>query len=255
MVERKDWKAPGHLREDASGAEIGASGLLTEASDIFRGPRRSAQRGQSTTELAIVLPVLIILMVLVAETGFLLRNYILVSSANREAGRLAARGRYSDERVGERAVVAGGVVTLWGSDVPFLRTHGTEPNTGIIVTHMPMDVDGDVISVTTWISGVIASSDGSIRAVQPAPAPNELSPDSFIDRDDILARHHTTTQSVNQIREDAQYEPLENHLVVVETFFAHEPLMITSLFPVQTIIPIYAQTTVRVTVGYAAESR
>ena len=78
------------------------------------GRHSVAEKGQSTAEFAIVLPVLIIMMVLVAESGFLLRNCLLVSSANREAARFAARGRYSDSRVGERAVVAGGVVNRGG---------------------------------------------------------------------------------------------------------------------------------------------
>jgi hypothetical protein len=204
--------------------------------------------------LAVTLPVLIMLMVLVAESGFLLRNYLLVSTANREAARLAARGRYDDQRVGERAVAAGGIVTRGGTEVPYLRTHGTEPNTGLIVTHLPMDTSGSVISVTTWVSGVIGSPSGSLRAVQPA-GPTGLSADSRIDRPDIEARHGATTQSVNSLRQGAQFEPTENHIVVVETFFVHDPLVLTSLFPVQAAIPVYAQTTVRVTEGYAGEPR
>jgi hypothetical protein len=217
------------------------------------------ERGQSTAELAVVLPVLIIMMVLVAESGFLLRNYLLVTSANREAARLAARGRYTDERVGERAVVAGGIVNMNGTDVPFLRTHGTEPNTGLIVTHIPMDAEGDLIqgeplTRTTWVSGVIASPDGDFRPVQPAPGPQQLSPDSHIDRDDIVNRHGQVTGSVAQHREDALYEATENHVVVVETFFAHEPLMLTELFPVQAVIPVYTRSTVRVTLAHATEA-
>jgi len=228
---------------------------LSPIGSTGRGCERSAPRGQSTAELAVVLPVLIMLMVLVAEVGFLLRNYILICNANRESARLAARGRYSDHRIGERVVASGGIVRIGGSDVPFLRTHGTEPNTGIIVTHIPMDASGDVISVTTWISGVIASGDGELRSVRDAPAPGQLSQDSQIDKTSIENRHRDTTQSVNQLREDAQYEPTENHLVVVETFFAHDPLMLTSLLPMRATVPIYTQTTVRVTLEYSAETR
>lgn len=206
-------------------------------------------------ELAVILPILILLMVLVAEVGFLLRNYILVCNANRESARLAARGRYSDQRIGERAIATGGIVRISGSEVPFLRTHGTEPNTGIIITHIPMDTAGEVISVTTWISGVVTGDDGSMRAVYPGQAPDGLSPDSHIDLSDIRGRHKATTQDVNQLREDALHEPTENHVVVVETLFAHEPLLLTALLPMPATIPMRAQTTVRVTLGHAEQSK
>ena len=250
------------LADDGSvkrGAHGESAGNVPSDSSAARAPdrlddRAAGGRGQSSVELAVTLPVLIMLMVLVAESGFLLRNYLLVSTANREAARLAARGRYDDQRVGERAVAAGGIVTLGGTEVPYLRTHGTEPNTGLIVTHLPMDTSGSVISVTTWVSGVIGSPSGSLRAVQPA-GPSGLSSDSRVDRPDIEARHGATTQSVNNLRQGAQFEPTENHIVVVETFFVHDPLVLTSLFPVQAAIPVYAQTTVRVTEGYAGEPR
>lgn len=246
----------GSVKRGAHGHSVGsvssdssAAGLADRLDD-----RISDGRGQSTLELAVTLPVLIMLMVLVAESGFLLRNYLLISTANREAARLAARGRYDDQRVGERAIAAGGIVTRGGTEVAYLRTYGTDPNTGLIVTHLPMDTSGSVVSVTTWISGVIGSPSGSLRAVQPA-GPSGLSPDSRVDRADIEARHGATTQSVNNLRQGAQFEPTENHIVVVETFFVHDPLMLTSLFPVQATVPVYAQTTVRVTEGYAGEPR
>ena len=249
-----EYRTPGDSRHDEDRHQARCAGLTSGT-----GPARStahAEGGQSAVELAIILPVLIIMMVLVAESGYLLRNFLVISGANREAARFAARGRYTDQRAGERAVAAGGIVTLGGTDVPFLRTHGTEPNTGLIITHLPMNIDGDVISVTTWVSGVIASPDGTrpYPTIEEPPA-GEICRDSHLDRDDIESRHGDATGRVNAYRTGAHYEPTENHVVVVETFFAHDPLMVTGFLPVPAVIPIYTQTTVRVTLGYADEAR
>ena len=94
--------------------------------DRTPGPK-PRQRGQGLLELVVILPVLLILMVGVAEIGVGLRTYLLVINANREAARFAARGRYDDNRVAERVISAGGVVELGGTAVPFLRPSGTEP--------------------------------------------------------------------------------------------------------------------------------
>lgn len=221
----------------------------------MRAALSRTQRGQSMVELVIVLPMLLILMVVIAEAGFLLRNYLLIANANREAARFAARGRYSDQRIGERAVSAGGIVRLYGSEVPYLRTHGTEPNTGIIVTHIPIDTSGDPLTRTVWVSGVVGSPDGTLRAVHPPPAPDQLAPDSRIDLQAINDRHRPMTQQINQIRADAGYEMLEDRIIVVELLFAHDPLMLTQLVPIADLVPLYAQTTVRVTAGHEEQAR
>ncbi len=175
-------------------------------------------RGQGLVELAIVLPILLLLLMGVAEMGYLLRNYLVVINADREACRFAARGRFSDHDVVERAVNAGGVVRLGGQDVPFLRTHGTEPNTGVIVTHIPMDSDGyvDVFSITTWVSGVVSAGPYSTTYVQPS--------DSAISLTQIVQRQGEATQSINAERAAGGYEEMDNHIVVVEVFFIHYPL-------------------------------
>jgi len=218
------------------------------------GPGR-AERGQSMVEILVVLPSLIILMVVVAEAGFVLRNYLLVANANREAARFAARGQYSDSRIGERASSAGGIIRLYGQQVPYLRTHGTEPNMGIIITHIPLDTSGNTITQTTWVSGVVGSPDGTIRPVHPPPSPGEPAPDSRIDLNLLKNRHKPITEQINQIREDAGFEELVDHIVVVEMFFTHRPLLLTSLIPIADLVPLYAQTTARITAAHETQAQ
>lgn len=61
-----------------------------------RGRRRSgstttrADAGQATVELALVLPVIVMLLAVVAQVGLVVRDAVLVANASREAARAAA---------------------------------------------------------------------------------------------------------------------------------------------------------------------
>ena len=59
------------------------------------------ERGQGLLELAVILPVLLILLMGLVEIGYALRDYLVVVNACREGCRFAARGRFSDQDVGE----------------------------------------------------------------------------------------------------------------------------------------------------------
>jgi hypothetical protein len=203
--------------------------------------RQRTERGQGILEMVLILPVLLLLMVGVAEIGFGLRNYLLVVNADRESARFAARGRYDDTRVAERVISAGGVVRLGGTQVPFLRTEGTDPNTGIIITHVIMNTAGDVISHTVRAAGVVPMQSGEMRPIGDG--------DTRISLGDIRDRHGSTTANINATREAAMYEPIDNHVVAVELFFAHEPLMLGAISPVPDPWPMYARTVMRVTRG------
>ena len=60
---------------------------------------------------------------------------------------------------------------------------------------------------------------------------------------DLFDSHGSATQTINDVRETAGFEPLDDHVVVVETFFMHHPLG-RGLLPDPWIM--YAQTEVRV---------
>ena len=203
-------------------------------------PRRR-ERGQGLLELVVILPVLLILMVGVAEIGVGLRTYLLVLNANREAARFAARGRYEDGRVAERVISAGGVVQLGGTAVPFLRPSGTEPNTGIIITHLEMDPTGTELTRTVYYTGVVPGSGGGVLEL--------TEDDTRLDVGGVLDRQSAVQAEVGVLREAESYEPVNNHLAAVEVYFAHESLMLSSLVPIPDPWPMYARTVMRVTQG------
>ncbi len=176
---------------------------------------RKETRGQSMLEIAIILPILLILLFGVAEAGFGLRNYLVVVNANREGTRLGSRGRFTEQEIAARVVSSGGVVRREGVDVPFLRTMGPDPNTGIIITRIDLDANGAVLLQSTYISGVIAEN-GSVRAI--------LQSDSKISATQVLSRQIAATQQINAMREAQDYDKLKNQFVIVETFFLHHPL-------------------------------
>ena len=91
-------------------------------------------------------------------------HYMQVASANREAVRLAARGRFSDEIVAARVISSGGSREISpGFWQPNLRTMGADPNTGIIITriYIPM-TPGDAMDITYYISGTVTLSDSRV---------------------------------------------------------------------------------------------
>jgi len=201
--------------------------------------KRRTGRGQALLELAVILPVLLILV----EIGYALRDYLIVVNACREGCRFAARGRFTPDDVAQRVVVAGGIVRQGDppADVPFLRTQGTaDPNTGIVVTIIPMDNAGQVdpISVTTYYSGVVPSRVGGVRPI--------LSADSAISMTQIVQRHGPATQQINDAREAAGYERMDNRIVVVEVFFMHHPLWNAPFVPLPDPWMMHAQTGMRV---------
>ncbi len=202
--------------------------------------KRGTERGQGLLEMAVVLPVLLILLLGVVEIGYALRDYLVVVNADREGCRLAARGRFSDNDAGYRVVVAGGMDSKTGGRLLRTDLDSSDPNTGIIITHIPMSSTGDVSAYTAWVSGVIPSEAG---VAQPIMAENSMITKTM---PEIIERHRDSTQSINAIRQAAMYEPMDNHIVIVEVFFMHHPLWNNPLLPLPDPWMMHAQTEMRV---------
>jgi hypothetical protein len=201
---------------------------------------RKTEQGQSILETAIVLVVLVMLLYGVVEVGFGLRNYLLVSNANREAARFAARGRFTDEQIAERLISSGGVERIGNRDVPFLRSQEMTPtaatrNTGIIITTIMMDDKGNFEDedVTRYAEGVFScgSCDGvpagyivdkelGLRILPP----DEYAAYSLVDLKVIQDTQGPSTDQINDERADVYDLPrLDNQIIIVETFFMHRP--------------------------------
>ncbi len=224
---------------------------------------RKAERGQSILEMAIILMVLVMLLYGIVEVGFGLRNYLLVSNANREAARFAARGRFTPEQVAERLISSGGIERIGSQDVPFLRSQEMTPtaatrNTGIIITNILMDDKGNFTDddVTRYAEGVFSC--GSCEGVNPAYMvdtnlglrilpPDEWATYSHVDMAVIRTTHSTVTLQINDERvNDYDLPRLDNQIIIVETYFIHRPWG-RGLLPDPWVM--YAKTEMRVATG------
>jgi len=188
--------------------------------------KRRVEWGQGLLEMAVILPILLIMLLGVVEIGLALRSYLVVVNANREGARFASRGQFSDQFVGARVVNSAGTVRAGDppTDVPFLRTRDfvsatAEANAGIIVTHILMDSDGDVYSHTVVVTGVHPSGEGGLIGAE-----QSVISDTAPARAQLVSRHRESTESISTQRAAAMYDPVGNHIVVVETFFQHHPL-------------------------------
>jgi Flp pilus assembly protein TadG len=181
--------------------------------------RRRKEHGQSVVELALILPLLIVIAIGVVEAGYAMRNHLVVSAANREGIRFAARGRFTDAAVADRVISAGGVGRQ--ADTTFLRSTGDDPNCGIILTRIPILEDGTALTRTVYVSGTVSFS--GTRQVTPS--------DSRIDAGGVISRSVTTADQINDDREAAGYERLSSDIIVLEVFYEHETLWVTHFVP------------------------
>jgi hypothetical protein len=197
------------------------------------------KRGQGLVEMAVALPVLLMLLIGVVEIGFALRSYLVVVNATREAARFASRGQFDMEEAGERVIIAGGVIS---ETTPFLRTGGVAPNTGIIITRIPIDEFGgfDEMSVTTYLSGFIPIEVGGV------PEMTYILPEhSWISTTQVGEIHALYTTEVNETREAADFAPLGENILIVEVFYAYHPLWNIPFLPLPDPWLMYSRSVMR----------
>lgn len=67
--------------------------------------RRDSEKGQALVELALVLPILLLILMAIVDLGRMYHGYLAVTTAAREAARQAALGR-TDEEIRTTALLA-----------------------------------------------------------------------------------------------------------------------------------------------------
>lgn len=198
--------------------------------------RKQRQNGQSIVEFAIILPFLLLLIIGMAETAFALRSYLYVNTACREGIRFSARGRYTDVDTARWMLASGGYTRLNNQQVPFFRTAAPEPNTGIIITRIPIRANGDIGPYTRYLTGTITLS---------TTVPISSNDSRLISNVDI-ERHRNETITINQQRVAQGYEALDNQIVVVEVFYAHRTLWNYQPLGFPRVLNLYSHSVMRV---------
>ncbi|MCS7178505.1 MAG: TadE/TadG family type IV pilus assembly protein [Anaerolineae bacterium] len=202
--------------------------------------KKVRQSGQSIVELAVILPFLILLIIGMVETALALRSYLLVTTACREGVRFVARARYTDEDAARWMLNSGGYTTLNNQQVLFFRASPPDPNTGIIITHIPIQSDGTRGDITRYLTGTMTVISGTAIITRPITVG-----DSRVAEID-LARHENETRTINQQRVAAGYEALDNRLVVVEVFYAHWTLWNYRPLGLPRVLQLYSRSVMRV---------
>lgn len=127
-------------------------------------PGGPAERGQSTVELALVLPVVVLLLLAVLQIGLVARDIVLVTHACREAARAAS---VDDDPAAPRraAIAAGGLdeerlaVAVSGRDGPGSRAR-------VVVTY---DLPQHVPIVSALLGKRTLHASATMRVEGPAP--------------------------------------------------------------------------------------
>lgn len=210
--------------------------------ELRHGPQHSA-RGQGLVEFALVLPILILLLLGVIEMGFALYNYMTLATANREGVRLASRARFTDDMVSNLVVSSSGLVERAdGTFEPNMRLLGEDSNLGVIITHIYIDPDGNLLDATTYVTGTIAGAGDERRFI--TPADSQLTEDDLAE---LIENSSNATSEINAYREGLMYETINNEVVIVETYLAHD--LVTPILPVaaeSSTINLYFHSTMRV---------
>ncbi len=208
-----------------------------------------SEKGQSLMEFVLVLPLLLAFILVTAEIGFLLYNYMNVAGANREGVRLASRGRFTDNSVVARVISSGGLREVApGVTEPNLRTTGTSSNFGVIVTRISIPYDvGANIEISTYVSGtLVVHGAGSpvVRAIEETDG--RIAQMSGSDLMAYLDVRRDVAAQINAYKIAEDYDITSHEVyIIVETFFAHASL--TKLLPViDDPFTIYYSSTMRV---------
>ena len=158
--------------------------------------RTGGESGQSIAELALVMPLLLMILIAMVEVGWAMRAHLIVTTASREAARFAGRRVFDYDEIAEVAEVA----LLYLNPV----FDGADADATIIITKVAIDPEGN------WaIDGGQPYVDGDmpIQTTMEDEAYERIAADNV-----VFNAAHTSIES-------------ENNVVVVEVFYDHELLL------------------------------
>lgn len=172
----------------------------------------STLKGQALVETAIILPILLIMMIGVLEVGWALRGYLVLSNANREAARWAAKRNsldFSQPNPGYEDVLAHTNATI-GGQIPF-TTSGT-----MIVSYFHFDVPcTGTFTVTTPIQVSTYTWKYPISATETTK----------MDYTELIEREFQQQRAYACSLVGTSYAPQEHNLIAVEMWYYQKQLL------------------------------
>jgi hypothetical protein len=158
--------------------------------------RTEGESGQSLAELALVMPLLLMILVAMVEVGWAMRAHLIVSTASREAARFAARRVFDYDEIEEVAEVA-----LLALNPVY---EGADANTTVIITKVQIDAEGEwsIDGGQPYVTG-----DLPVESRMDDAAYEQIAADNV-----VFNAAHGGIDS-------------ENNVVVVEVFYDHDLLL------------------------------
>jgi len=157
--------------------------------------RAGGERGQSLAELALVMPLLLMILVAMVEVGWAMRSHLIVTTASREAARFAARRVFDYAEIDEVAEVA-----LLSLNPVY---DGADANATIIITKVQIPAEGN------WSKpdGTYVKGDLPVETRMEDAAYDQILADNMV--------FNTAHSGIDS----------ENNVVVVEVFYDHDLLL------------------------------
>lgn len=151
---------------------------MSRNSKVFMFPNKKSQkkeRGQNFVELALTLPIILLLFFGMIEIGFATHSYVVVANAAREGARFGARGVHvplSDIfTIVDTGLSSGITADYFGSDA----------NTTIIVTQIDIDVDGSYLIYDRLVHGDLPAASEICEPKDEPCGVGRLKVEDFID--------------------------------------------------------------------------
>lgn len=203
---------------------------------------KKERNGQSLVEIALLLPVLILMFLGLIELGMMMRGYLIVVNANREGARLASRGVYEDEQI------AGYTLGAFSGQLP-VRTVGADANVGVVITHFTVTVDSAGTYKGGWKKPVYVT--GTLQTGDPARDQKILN-ELLLNPQQELERLIDETRQINEgLSKEPGGVAVGHEMIVVEVLYQlpqtlHAPI-VEWLFPEPMLL--YSRTSMRVGSG------
>lgn len=232
-------------------------------------------RGQSFTEIAIIIPLLIVIMIGGVEVGWALRSYLVLGNVNREITRFAVRPNYLDfssrnaSSVGYERVLTH-TYTVLSDQLPL--DFSSDGNSSLIIHHLVIDTGYpcppdqmagcDCASFSPenpeggnpyTVDDVVLSPNTSGYEYFRHTFPLTGSAQSRLDYENILTELTAANNALNckLLKQDPAAIPSTDNLIITELFYNQPHLLGFPLISNRLTDPVqlYTQTSMRLNMG------
>ena len=208
--------------------------------------RLTGSKGQSLVELALTLPVLLIMLLGLVEVGFALRAYLVLTNVSRETARLASRGLYQPDQIFNYAT------WFFGNQLPVRYAGQPDPNAEVIITYYyipnsdePEKQAGCPTCDPPVAKGCPTCATYSITTTGSLTAPSRIDVPTHLQE----MRDQNALYNIEQGKKQVEMAPVDHNIAIIELFYYHKQVLmdapvISWIFP-DTMV-LYSRSVMRI---------